>query len=115
MYFGTHRTAATRGARPTPRCTATPPSRSHPSPTCSTSSKDAGPATRTPAPPLNRTIRATEVKLTSLEGGQDALALSAGMAAEAATRLAHTRPGQQIVCLGDVYGGMFELLGATLP
>jgi O-acetylhomoserine/O-acetylserine sulfhydrylase-like pyridoxal-dependent enzyme len=37
------------------------------------------------------------------------------MAAESATFLAHTRAGQRIVCLGDVYGGTFELLGVNLP
>jgi cystathionine beta-lyase/cystathionine gamma-synthase len=37
------------------------------------------------------------------------------MAAEAATFLAHTRSGEQIVCIGDVYGGTFELLGDNLP
>lgn len=64
---------------------------------------------------LNPTIRALEAKLADLEGGQQALAFSSGMAAEAATFLAHTRTGEHIVCLGDVYGGTFELLGDNLP
>ncbi|MET7338778.1 PLP-dependent aspartate aminotransferase family protein [Nonomuraea sp. NPDC005650] len=64
---------------------------------------------------LNPTIRSTEDKLADLECGQQALAFSSGMAAEAATFLAHTRTGEHIVCLGDVYGGTFELLGANLP
>lgn len=64
---------------------------------------------------LNPTIRSLEDKLADLEGGQQALAFSSGMAAEAATFLAHTRTGEHIVCLGDVYGGTFELLGANLP
>ena len=37
------------------------------------------------------------------------------MAAESATFLAYTRAGEQIVCIGDVYGGTFELLGDNLP
>ncbi|GLW96599.1 PLP-dependent aspartate aminotransferase family protein [Microtetraspora sp. NBRC 16547] len=64
---------------------------------------------------LNPTIRSVEAKLADLEGGEQALAFSSGMAAEAATFLAHTRTGEHIVCLGDVYGGTFELLGANLP
>lgn len=64
---------------------------------------------------LNPTIRALEVKLADLEGAESALAFSSGMAAEAATLLAHTRCGERIVCVGDVYGGTFELLGENLP
>jgi cystathionine gamma-synthase/methionine-gamma-lyase len=64
---------------------------------------------------LNPTIRATETKLADLEGGEQALAFSSGMAAEAATFLAHCRTGDHIVCIGDVYGGTFELLGDNLP
>jgi cystathionine gamma-synthase len=37
------------------------------------------------------------------------------MAAEAATFLAHAHTGDHIVCVGDVYGGTFELLGDNLP
>lgn len=37
------------------------------------------------------------------------------MAAEAATFLAHCRTGDHIVCIGEVYGGTFELLGDNLP
>jgi cystathionine gamma-synthase/methionine-gamma-lyase len=37
------------------------------------------------------------------------------MAAESATFLAHARCGEHIVCIGDVYGGTFELLGDNLP
>src|SRR6202000_1142659 len=60
-------------------------------------------------------IRALEAKLADLEGGEQALAFSAGMGAEGAAVLAHTRSGQQIVCVGDIYGGSFELLSANLP
>lgn len=64
---------------------------------------------------LNPTIRALEAKLADLEGGEAALAFSSGMAAESATFLAHARAGDHIVCIGDVYGGTYELLGADLP
>lgn len=64
---------------------------------------------------LNPTIRSLEAKLADLEKGEQALAFSSGMAAEATTFLAHTRTGEHIVCIGDVYGGTFELLGDNLP
>lgn len=64
---------------------------------------------------LNPTICALEAKLADLEHSPRALAFSSGMAAEAATFLAHTRCGEHIVCVGDVYGGTFELLGDNLP
>lgn len=64
---------------------------------------------------LNPTIKATERKLALLEGGEGALAFSSGMAAEAATFLAFCKAGDNIVCIGDVYGGTFELLGDNLP
>ncbi|WP_211265810.1 trans-sulfuration enzyme family protein [Actinacidiphila oryziradicis] len=60
-------------------------------------------------------MRSLEAKLADLEEGEQALAFSSGMAAEAATFLAHTRAGEHIVCIGDVYGGTFELLGDNLP
>ena len=37
------------------------------------------------------------------------------MAAEAACILAHAQSGDHVVCIGDVYGGTFELLGKDLP
>ena len=64
---------------------------------------------------LNPTIRSVERKLADLEGAEAALAFSSGMAAEAATFLAHAHAGDHIVCIGDVYGGTFELLGVNLP
>lgn len=64
---------------------------------------------------MNPTIRSLEAKLAELEGGEAALAFGSGMAAEAATFMAHTRTGERIVCVGDVYGGTFELLSDNLP
>jgi len=64
---------------------------------------------------LNPTIRATERKLALLEGGESALAFGSGIAAEAAAFLALCRSGDHIVCIGDVYGGTYELLEHNLP
>jgi cystathionine gamma-synthase/methionine-gamma-lyase len=64
---------------------------------------------------MNPTITALEAKLADLERGEGALAFSSGMAAEAACFLAHARTGDHLVCIGDVYGGTFELLRENLP
>lgn len=64
---------------------------------------------------LNPTIRSVEEKLASIEGGEQAWVFSSGMAAEAATFLSCCKTGDHIICIGDVYGGTFELLGANLP
>ncbi|MBJ6727955.1 trans-sulfuration enzyme family protein [Geomesophilobacter sediminis] len=63
----------------------------------------------------NPTIKAVERKLALLEGGETAYVFGSGMAAESATFLAHCRTGDHIVCIGDVYGGTFELLANNLP
>ena len=62
----------------------------------------------------NPTVRALEAKLAALEEGESALAFGAGMAAETATLLAHAQQGE-VLCLGEVYGGTFELLREFLP
>jgi cystathionine gamma-synthase/methionine-gamma-lyase len=64
---------------------------------------------------LNPTIRSVERKLALVEGGEAAFLFSSGMAAEAATIFANCRAGDHIVCIGDVYGGTYELLGSNLP
>jgi len=64
---------------------------------------------------LNPTIRSVERKLADLEDAEAALAFSSGMAAEAATFLAHLGSGDHLVCIGDVYGGTYELLASNLP
>lgn len=64
---------------------------------------------------LNPTIRAVERKLADIEEGEAALAFSSGMAAEAASFMAHSKSGDHIVCIGDVYGGTYELLKENLP
>ncbi|MEK7474179.1 MAG: aminotransferase class I/II-fold pyridoxal phosphate-dependent enzyme [Candidatus Coatesbacteria bacterium] len=64
---------------------------------------------------LNPTIRSVEEKLASVEGGEQALVFSSGMAAESATFLAYCKAGDHVICLGDAYGGTMELLGGNLP
>lgn len=64
---------------------------------------------------LNPTILAVERTLALLEGGERALVFSSGMAAEAAVLLACCRAGDRIACVGNVYGGTYELLKDNLP
>jgi len=64
---------------------------------------------------LNPTIRSVEEKLARIEGGEQAWVFSSGMAAESATFLAYCKAGDHIVCIGDVYGGTYELLASNLP
>ncbi|MDP2982235.1 MAG: aminotransferase class I/II-fold pyridoxal phosphate-dependent enzyme [Candidatus Latescibacter sp.] len=64
---------------------------------------------------LNPTIKAAEEKLAALEYGEAALVFGSGMAAEAATFLTYAHNGDEIICIGDVYGGTFELLQKLFP
>ena len=64
---------------------------------------------------LNPTIQSLEKKLAAIENGEAAWVFSSGMAAESATFLAHCKTGDHIVCIGDVYGGTYELLIDNLP
>lgn len=61
----------------------------------------------------NPTVRAVEAKIAAIEGGERALAFGSGMAAISATLLAHA-VGGRVVCVGDVYGGTYELLSKHL-
>lgn len=63
---------------------------------------------------MNPTIRSTEAKLASIADAEAALVFSSGMAAESAALLAFCGAGDHIVCIGDVYGGTFELLNDNL-
>ncbi len=64
---------------------------------------------------LNPTIKTAEEKLASLESGEVSLIFGSGMAAEAATFLTYAQSDDEIICIGDVYGGTIELLGELLP
>ena len=63
---------------------------------------------------LNPTIRAVEEKLADLEDAAAAYAFSSGMAAISATLMAHCQAGDHVVCVGDVYGGTYELMETNL-
>jgi cystathionine gamma-synthase/methionine-gamma-lyase len=63
---------------------------------------------------LNPTIRAVEEKLAALEDAENAWVFSSGMAAETAIFMSYCQPGDNIICIGDVYGGTFELLSVNL-
>ncbi|MFP4649119.1 MAG: trans-sulfuration enzyme family protein [Halorhodospira sp.] len=64
---------------------------------------------------LNPTIRAVERKLALLEGGEEAWVFSSGMAAVSATFMTYCGSSDHVVCIGDVYGGTYELLADNLP
>ena len=64
---------------------------------------------------LNPTIQSLETKLAAIENGEAAWVFGSGMAAESATFLAHCKTGDHIICIGDVYGGTYELLAENLP
>lgn len=61
---------------------------------------------------MHPNIQTLEAKLATLEGAEAALSFGSGMAAEAATLLALGQKG--VVCIGDVYGGTYELLNSQL-
>jgi cystathionine beta-lyase/cystathionine gamma-synthase len=56
----------------------------------------------------NPTVRALEVKLTSLEGGHDTTAYSSGMAATVAVLLGLLRAGDHVIIADVVYGGTYR-------
>lgn len=64
---------------------------------------------------LNPTIQSVEQKLASIEGGEAAWVFSSGMAAVAATFLSFCKSGDNILCIGDVYGGTYEFFDSNLP
>ncbi len=64
---------------------------------------------------LNPTIKAAEEKLAAIEYGEAALVFGSGIAAEAAAFLTYAHNGDEIICIGDVYGGTFELLQKLFP
>ncbi len=63
---------------------------------------------------LNPTIKAVEKKLAILENAESAYVFGSGMAAEAAVFMTYCKPGDKIICIGDVYGGTYELLSSNL-
>ncbi|GLS19242.1 O-acetylhomoserine aminocarboxypropyltransferase [Labrys miyagiensis] len=64
---------------------------------------------------MNPTCDALEQKMTTLEGGVAALAVSSGQAATALSIQNLCRPGDNIVSSTDLYGGSWNLFANTLP
>jgi cystathionine beta-lyase/cystathionine gamma-synthase len=58
----------------------------------------------------NPTLRAAEEKLAALEGAEDALLTSSGMAAASSAILATAKAGDHVVAASDLYGGTRHLL-----
>lgn len=62
----------------------------------------------------NPTVRMFEQRLASLEGGEDCLATSSGMAAILATCLATLRAGDHVLCAANVFGATVQLFSGVL-
>ena len=63
----------------------------------------------------NPTIVAAEEKLAVVDGAEQALAFSSGMAAISTAMLALLKAGDEVVCASAIYGGTFHLLEHMLP
>ncbi|MGH9406091.1 MAG: trans-sulfuration enzyme family protein [Terriglobia bacterium] len=63
----------------------------------------------------NPTIRALEVKMASLEGGDAALATASGMAAISGAILGYIKAGDHVVAGRSLYGAAFDFLNRMLP
>lgn len=64
---------------------------------------------------MNPTTDVFEKRIAALEGGQAALALSSGMAAESLTILTIAKAGDEIISTTSLYGGTYNLFHYTLP
>ncbi len=58
----------------------------------------------------NPTIAAVEQSLALLDGAEQALLFSSGMAAAATTMVGHLRAGDEVLCAAAIYGGTLHLL-----
>jgi methionine-gamma-lyase len=63
----------------------------------------------------NPTIHALEEKIAALEGGQAALATSAGMAAISTAILGYIKAGDHVVASRSLYGAAYNFLNKKLP
>lgn len=63
----------------------------------------------------NPTVVAVEQKLAALDGAQQSLLFSSGMAAISTAMLTVLKAGDEIVCCSAIYGGTFHLLEDLLP
>lgn len=63
----------------------------------------------------NPTTRVLELKVAELEGGEDALGVSSGMAAISISLLAFLKQGDHVIVTKDVYGGTHSFLTSLAP
>ena len=63
----------------------------------------------------NPTVVAVEQKLAALDGAQQSLLFSSGMAAISTAMLTVLKAGDEIVCCAAIYGGTFHVLEDLLP
>lgn len=63
----------------------------------------------------NPTSRTLEKKIAALEGGEDALGVSSGMAAISIALLGFLKQGDHVVVTKDVYGGTYHFLTSLAP
>jgi methionine-gamma-lyase len=63
----------------------------------------------------NPTIRAFELKMAALEGGEAALATASGMAAISSAILGYVECGDHVVAARSLYGAAYDLLAQKLP
>src|SRR5579859_4271950 len=64
---------------------------------------------------MNPTTDVFEKRIAALEGGEAALALASGQAAETLTILTLAKAGDEIVSTTSLYGGTYNLFHYTLP
>ncbi len=65
--------------------------------------------------PMSPTQRALERKIAALESGEDALALSSGMAAITTAIMTLAKQGDELISTDMVYGGTYSFLKNKLP
>ncbi|KQL43656.1 methionine gamma-lyase [Brevibacillus choshinensis] len=63
----------------------------------------------------NPTVRILEQKIAEMEGGEDSVGLSSGMAAISSALLAVLQQGDHVVVTKDVYGGTYSFLTSLAP
>jgi O-acetylhomoserine (thiol)-lyase len=64
---------------------------------------------------MNPTTAVFETRIAALEGGNGALAVASGQAAETLALLAVTQVGDEVVAANNLYGGTYQLLHYTFP
>ncbi|HLI29934.1 MAG TPA: aminotransferase class I/II-fold pyridoxal phosphate-dependent enzyme [Terriglobia bacterium] len=63
----------------------------------------------------NPTIRALELKVAALEGGEAAVAAASGMAAISSAILGYVKAGDHVVAARSLYGAAYDFLNRKLP